>query len=294
MKNTCTRAFNKIVITWLLVLAAVSSSALDAAALSGEDIRPEEIIAKHLASIGADETRRSVKTRIIQGTVNVTFRAPALAQAAGRVVMASAGNKHLIGMAFDNTGYPQEKFAFDGDDMTAGFIRPGLRSNLSEFLLTHKAIMRQGLLGGVLSEAWPLFDLTEKKPKLEYGGTKKIGDRTAHELKYVPRGGSDVRISLFFDAETFQHLRSEYTRTISAQLGGSPELSAGQRESRYTLVEDFSDFKKAGGLILPHTYMIKLDLDTRGGTFQAQWEFKLSQFSYNQKIDPGSFNVGTE
>ncbi|MGH9944248.1 MAG: hypothetical protein ACRD9R_18025 [Pyrinomonadaceae bacterium] len=292
MTNNCTRASNRAVIASLLVLAVVCSQA--AAALPEEKLRPEDVIAKHLEAVGAEATRQTVKTRIIQGAVNVTFRSPAIGQAAGRVVMASEGNKHLVGMAFDNTGYPQERFAFDGNDMTAGYIRPGLRSNLSEFLLTHTAIMKQGLLGGVLSEAWPLFHLTEKRPKLEYGGTKKIGDKPAHELRYTPRGGSDVRISLFFDAETFQHLRTEYVRIISAQLGGNPELSARQRESRYSMVEDFSDFKKESGLTMPRTYMLKLELDTRGGTFQAQWEFKLSQFSYNQKLDPGSFNVGTE
>lgn len=291
MNNKRTRALAGAAITLLLVSAAVFSNA---PAGAQEKLKPEEIVARHLAAVGADETRASIKTRVIQGTANVTFRAPSIGQASGRVVMASEGSKHMVGMAFDNTGYPQERLGYDGNDATAGYIRPGQRSNLGEFLLTHKPIMRQGLLGGVLSEAWPLYDLEEKKPKLEGGGTKKIGDRTAYEVRYSPKGGSDARITLFFDAETFHHLRTEYSRTIAAQMTNNPEQSAAQRETRYKMTEDFSDFKKEGGLTLPHTYTIKVEFDTRGGAFQALWEFKLSQFAYNQPIDASSFNMGTE
>ena len=278
----------------LLLLAAGWSHAPASPARAAEKMKPEEVIAKHLESVGAEETRKSVKSRIVQGTANVTFRAPSLGQVAGRVVMASEGDKHLVAMAFDTAGYSQEKIGFDGDKATVGFITPGKRSSLGDFLQTHKNIISQGLLGGVLSQAWPLFDPAGMKAKLEYAGTKKIGDTLTHELKYSPRGGSDVRISLFFDAETFRHVRTEYTRTIEGQMSANPEAPR-QGESRYKMVEEFSDFKKEGGLTLPHTYAIKLDFDARGArSFRGEWQFALSQFAYNQPIDPGSFNMGTE
>ena len=295
MRNDCKRAPLAAASALLLLLTAGWSHAPASPARAAEKMKPEEVIAKHLESVGSEETRKSIKSRIVQGTANVIFRAPTIGQAAGRVVMASDGAKHMVAMAFDGQGYQQEKIGFDGEKATVGYIKPGQRSPFGDFLLTHKNIISQGLLGGVLSQAWPLFDAAGMKAKLEYAGTKKFGDTLTHELKYSPRGGSDVRISLFFDAETFRHVRTEYTRTITAQMGGSVDGSASQRESRYKLVEEFSDFKKEGGLTLPHTYVIKLDLDARGGTsFRGEWQFALAQFAYNQPLDPGSFNMGTE
>jgi len=78
-------------------------------------------------------------------------------------------------------------------------------------------------------------------------------------------------------------------------MGANPDASGGQRESRYKMVEEFSNFSKEGGLTLPHAYLIRFDLDAPGGTsFRAEWKFGLAQFAYNQPIDPGTFVVGTD
>jgi hypothetical protein len=113
-----------------------------------------------------------------------------------------------------------------------------------------------------------------------------------YQLKCYP-SGSDLKITLSFDAETFHHVRTEYERSVIAQMGGTPETSANQSETRYKLVEDFSDFKKEGGLTLPHAYKIQLEITTGSrGAVKAQWEMTLSQFQFNQRIEPGSFDVG--
>lgn len=256
-----------------------------------EKLKPEEVVAKHLESLGAAETRASIKNLIAAGNVVASFRAPSTGQMNGRIVIASEAEKNMVGMGFESTNYSQERFAFDGSEVTAGFARPGVRGYLADFLLTHKDILKQGLLGGVLSKSWPLLGLADKKVKLEYGGTKKIGDRQAHALKYYPRGGSDLQITLYFDTETFNHVRTEYSRVITAQMGNTIDTSARQRQTRYKMTEDFSDFKKEGGLNLPHTYTIGLEMDTRGGTFVADWKATLRQFTFNQPIETGSFNM---
>ncbi len=58
------------------------------------------------------------------------------------------------------------------------------------------------------------------------------------------------------------------------------------------MVEEFSDFKDEAGLTLPHTYKIKLLVDSKGGTFLADWEITLTQFTFNERIDPNSFTIG--
>ena len=60
---------------------------------------------------------------------------------------------------------------------------------------------------------------------------------------------------------------------------------------RNKMVEEFSDFKVEGGLSLPHTYKITLSVDAQGGTFSADWMAQLTQFDFNQRIDPNSFSV---
>jgi len=107
----------------------------------------------------------------------------------------------------------------------------------------------------------------------------------------VPRGGSDVKITLLFDQDSFQHMRTEYERLIPAQMDTRSYTNVLTRESRYKMIEEFSDFKKEGELTLPHVYAIKLSVDTQSGTFLADWTIKLTQFTFNEKIDPASFNI---
>lgn len=255
-----------------------------------QKLKAEEVIAKHREAIAPAETLASVTSRVSTGTVVVTFREPGTGQVGGRAVLASDGPRNMLAMVFDNSSnYAQEKIGFDGNDVSGSYIRPGVRSTLGDFLLTHKAVVKQGLIGGVLSQAWPFFD-SSRKIKVETGGMKKVGERQAYQLKFYP-SGSDMRVTLFIDAETFQHLRTEYTRTVVAQMGSTPETSAQQSETRYKLVEDFSDFRKEGGLTLPHGYKILLEITGRSGTFRADWDLAIAQIQFNQKIDPASFDV---
>jgi hypothetical protein len=278
--------------TLYLVLIFAVAVGFSPTASSEQKMKAEDVVAKHLESVGTPEARAAIKNRIAVGTVVASFRTPSVGQVPGRIVMASEGEKHLVGMMFDNIpNYPQEKLGYDGKNVTVSYVRPGARSSLGDFLQMHKSIIKQGLVGGALSQAWPLFDLAKSKPKLESSGTKKVGERQAHVLKYLPRGASDLEVTLFFDAETFQHLRTEYKRTVAAQMGATVDQSARQRESRYRMVEDFSDFRKESALTLPHKYKILLEMTLPGGSYKAEWEATLSEFGFNQEIDPKSFDV---
>jgi hypothetical protein len=275
-----------------LLVAAAAAAAPAPRGRAADKLKPEEVVAKHLESIGAPETRASVTSRTVTGTVVANFRSPSVGQVPGRAVLFSKGAMHAIGMVFDGVAnYPQDKVGFDGEDVSTSFLLPGRRSTLGEFLMTNKSVVKQGLLGGALSQAWPLLDVESKKPKLEYAGLKKVGERPAHALRYLPRGGSDLNVVLYFDAETFRHLRTEYTRTLAAQMGTNPDNSARQQESRYRMVEDFSDFRKEGGLTLPHQYKLALEITLPGGSYRQDWEFALADFAYNQPIDPKSFDL---
>lgn len=285
-----------------IIALAICGTLIRFPATATDKMKPEDIVAKHLAAIGPDETRAAIHNRIAAGTVVATFTAPGTAKFNGQCIMASEGSKNMIAMGFETAGAFQEKVAFDGSKITVGSPRPGNHGYWGDFLLTHDNIVKLGLVGGVLSDSWPLLNLSDKKPKLEYKGTRKIDGKTLHEIEYIPRGTSDLTIALYFDAETFQHVRSEYTRVISAGLGGSTTLATGrvapaadasgqQRPTRYKMVEEFSDFKKEGGLMLPHSYKLGLELDTRAGTMVADWDLKLTDFAFNQPFPAGIFSA---
>ena len=252
-------------------------------------MKAEEIVARHLESIGPAKARSSA--RIISGTAQVILRTPPPGQAIGKAVLASDGLKYLVGMSFPSPVYPREELGFNGNSFVAAFVTPGVRSVLGNFLMTHDLIFKQGLMGGALSTSWPLLDLAGRGAQLEYVGDRKVYDQTLHELRYLPRGGSDLKIKLLFEPETFRHVQTEYERVIPAPTGTREYGNVQERETRYHMIEEFSLFKKEGDLTLAHIIKIKLSVDSQNGTFLAEWVIKLTQFEFNQKIDPKSFSI---
>jgi hypothetical protein len=256
-------------------------------ARAGQKLQPAEVIAKHLESIGPADARAKANGLTIKGRCLLNVRLGGNGQVDGPVVMASEGNVHLINMTFDSSVYPSESVKYDGKKLTASQFRPGFRTSLAQFFIDNDVIFKEGLFGGVLSTSWPLLNLQDKNPRLEYGGLKKVDGRQMHVLKYSPRKGADLRITLFFDAETFQHARTEYERTIYttdqqriAPSSGMPTV-ANPRSSnaRINAVEEFSDFKSENGLSLPHTYKFELSIQSEIRPALLDWTFSLTDFA---------------
>ena len=261
-----------------------------AAPIPPDKMKPEEVVAKHLAAIGPADALASVKSVIVIGNARAATRLDAVKGLTGPAQLASEGDKVLIAMLFNSTAYPYEKASYNGQNLTLSLLPDGKRSILGNFLKTNDAVFKQGLFGGVLSSAWPLLNVTAKNLKLSYSGTKKINDRQVHELKFDPRKSGGMQISLFFDAETFQHVRTEYQYVIAARMGARPEDSISQLESRYKLTEDFSDFKPEGKLTLPHMYKIRCTIEERNNTQMLEWVLTLAQFAFNEPIDANVFS----
>lgn len=283
-----------------LLLSLISCSFLlsslnGASVRADEKMKPEEIVAKHLDSIGSEADRASVKTRVILGVSKYVRHGPGGGATEGRAVLASENEKYMFGMKFGVPGYDVESVGFDGKGLTVGYVSPGVRSALESFFRTHESTFKYGLLSGTLSSSWQLLNMNEEKVRLKYSGTKKIEGTNVHQLKFQPRKGSDLEISLFFDADTFRHVRTEYTRVVSANIGtGGVDTSTSQRESRYKLVEAFGDFRKEANLTLPHDYRIKLEITGGNGPeIVDEWTLTLKDFVFNQAIDPKDFVVDT-
>lgn len=269
---------------------------------TSQKLTAADVVAKHAASIGSAEARARAKGTRIKGTVELIVKAGGAGTSAGNVVMASHGSQNMVNLIFA-AGEPSTSFRFDGSKTTVTQFRPGRHTPLEHFFAENEEIVGEGLVGGVLSESWPLLNLQEKNPKLDYAGTKKIDNRQVHAIKYRPRKGSELNITLFFDAETFQHVRTEYEKTVystaQTRIPGAPGRlpSAGEARGapqRLTVFEAFSDFKTEGGLNLPHVYKFELSVQSNIRPLLLNWTINLTEFTFNAPVDPSEFIVGNE
>lgn len=255
----------------------------------GQKLKAEEILAKHLDSIGTAEKRSSVKSILAVGDAQVTFITQKNQSAQGRIVLASSGEKNFWGLNLNAADYPAEKFSFDGKKAKVAFVRTGIRSILGNFVLSNDLLLEESLLGGTLSSSWALLNLPAKKAKISAEGKKKIDGRETYAVNYLAKG--DIDITLYFDAENFRHIRTEYKRISSAGIGRTPEQSSRFSESRIKVVEDFSDFKDENGLTLPHKYQVLYSITGQNGTTEIGWQFVLTQFSFNQNLADSTFDA---
>jgi hypothetical protein len=196
----------------------------------------------------------------------------------------------LIGFIFGQDA-SNEKLAFNGQKLTLGELRPGLRSPFSDFVLKNDVLFREGLLGGTLSTAWPFFDANERKGKLRSLGTKNLKDRKAYVLGYEPRNSGNLDIKLYFDTETFQHLRTDYQQEFVAPTVTNPDKAARQKGTRFKITEEFSDFRREASVTLPHTYKIQFTIETENHPLLQDWVVTLSQFLFNKTLDAKQFDL---
>ncbi|HEX7295642.1 MAG TPA: hypothetical protein VF251_07830 [Pyrinomonadaceae bacterium] len=274
-------------VTLILVSVSVPLASGD------KKMSPTDVISKHLESIGPAEQRARATTMKVSGTCTLVVKEGGAGQAEGQAVMASKGDMNMIQMTF-TTGDPAVWVKFDGTNAAVSQFRPGRRTSLENFLAAYNVIFREGLLGGTLSKAWPFLHMESRNPKLEYAGLKKIDGKEVHALRYVPRQGSDLKIMLYFMANTFEHVRTEYEQTIypsdqqrisggggRAPTGGQPRSSP----TRINATEDFSNFKIQDGLNLPHGYKFQLSIQSEVRPALINWVFDLTQFSFNEPVD---------
>ncbi len=258
-----------------------------------QKMKAEDIIEKYLDSIGTKEKRAEVRNQIIIGTAgykivhSATF---ASGNGQGNAVFLSEGNKLYFGMKFLSSGYTLDEVVYDGESVETGYIKPGQRSALGYYILNNRDIIKENLFGGSLFTGWRLFDLQARPSKMESGGTKKIDGRETYVVNYSIKGISPLSIKLYFDAKTFEHIRTEYRRVFPAPFTREQTANPFQVETIHLLTENFSDYKKENGLNLPHAYQINLLMSGKA-TDEIEWKFKLSEFNFNQKVDSASFQI---
>src|SRR5262245_47232811 len=279
------------------------------ASAQNKKLTAEELIARHLGSVGTAEARSKASTRVASGETKFIARVGGSANVDGQAMMVSSGPKLRFGLKLPLNDYPGEDMAFDGAQAATGLLPQGRRSQLSAFFSSKTLPLKEGLIGGTLSTAWPLLRLDQTQPKLDYRGLKKVDGRQLHEVSYRPRKGSDdLKVSIFFDPETFRHVRTRYSFEVGATIG-TRENPNQNTESYYSLTEDFDDFRVVDGLTLPHKYRLQLSVQGTSGAAVASapptaqrppnnpasvlhdWTFTVKQIQHNMKVDDPIFVI---
>ena len=305
---------------WLPFVVMVCSL-LQSTTTYANDVKLEDIINGHLDSIAKPDVRSKAQSRVVEGTAQFRVLTGGAGAQDGKAVFVSEGRKVQLNLKFVTSNYHGERFITDGNKVTVATATDNQsRSSLGELVHVQDAMMREGLLGGELTTAWPLLDVEGRKAKLTYEGLKNIDGKSLYDVRYKPKKGGDVEVHIYFDSD-FHHVMTVYTMQFEARLvaGGQlsnlaiPELgSAGsqaagsngvqgtvgsdaaqasaQSQTRYRIEERFSDFQTVDGVTLPSHYVLHYTQEPQSGkTTVLNWEVATTRVLENVTLDPKNF-----
>lgn len=257
-----------------------------------QKMKPAELIARHLQSIGTAEARSALRNRVLDAKADVIFRlGPSKGHLGGTGSVISQAPMIRFAMTFGREDYPGEQLVFDGRKVSEALLRPHVRSDLTKIVHEYDFLLKEGLLGGTMSMAWCLFDAGERQAKLDYRGLKKIEGKQFHELKIQPKNSGNWNVFFYFEPETFRHVRSLYELKVQPFLAGNIDESARNPDSYWRLREEFGDFRTIDGLSLPHSYKLVLTYDSQNRPFITEWDFTTTQIRHNQELDSATFTI---
>jgi len=307
-----------------VLIVAMLCFAFQSDALYGQnkELTAAQLVAKHLSALGKSEALAKAKTRGVFGDAAVQFiQGGGGSLLDGQFALGSEGQNLGMQMKFSDVKYPGEYFAYNGKDTTVGYISPGQKSPIADFIFRYNGMMKEGLLGGTLSVAWPLLHLEGRQVELECK-QDKIDDHSYYVLEYGARKslGGDLKVKLFFDPETFRHVRTEYRVRIKNDSSALPSVSSSatvsstsglgtsdtnrrrpddlqpkstihsdQADSIYLMVEKFSNFAAVDGVVLPKDYSIEYSAQGSGNAFIARWAVMVKFWKPNMPIVPEFF-----
>ncbi|MFL6468251.1 MAG: hypothetical protein ACJ72Z_09875 [Pyrinomonadaceae bacterium] len=255
-----------------------------------DDPTVAEILKRHSESVGSEQARKDATNRVAIGVSEFVINLPA-SRSTGKVLFASDSNNSMLISSFDLLEYPFEKIGFFRGKVDVPFITPGTRSPIGSYLLLNDNLLSERLFGGVITNGWRMFD-PSTMDRLKFGGRKKVNGKDAFVLKFTPKiaTSSDSSIDIFFDAKTFQNIRTEYRQTIPDKNAYLTTFIGNQTgENINTLTEEFDDFRSAEGLTLPYKYTIKLVVNNRATTKDFRWIFKFDEYRIGQNFGEDFF-----
>jgi len=264
----------------LLLLLLLLLAPVTAIVSQGErKLTADEIINKHLTAVGGREALAKFKTRVAVGTVRKE------SEPEGRMaVMSEMPNKLSVFYGFRDFDL---RMVYDGNN---AFIRPAMPRQVANLKDKYQEMLASGLMFNSMS----LYNLiaagTPGDLKFEAKGMKKVGGRQAYVVQLKPPKGSAVK--LYFDAENFMWLRTEYgSASVSKELGGftNEVVNQGGSETTVDFYIETSDFRDVDGIKLPFKFEQVMTAPILRQKAVGTIVGTIREYIHNSDIDPKMF-----
>lgn len=259
--------------------------------IAQDKMKPEELIAKHLDSIGTAEVRAAVKTRTVNGKFVMHPIVGGTGDSMGDAGVLTSGQRMKLLLRSSSERYAGEKVWFDGKRPGVDMANVGTRTYLGDFLYHNDCILRDGLFSGAVGTSWALEDVKARGAKLVYDGLKVVDGKSLLQLTYIPKkSASELEIRLFFDPETYRHVMTQYKievvpyMSVRASRNDRQASTQNSSKTRYNIVERFSEFQTADGITLPTKWQIDYSVDPVD-PIQMRWTVDWTRISNNPNID---------
>lgn len=259
-------------------------------ALTEDKTTVEEILKKHLDSIGTSDARAAARVRAASGKFTMDVIQGGVGGAVGDAGVISAGKMVKVIMKTDSSRYAGEKFWYDGKHAVVPVSDVASRTYLADFMYRNEPILRDGLFSGTISTSWALLDLKARGAKMIYKGLKTVDGQSLYEVAYVPKKSpSELEILLYFDPQTFRHVMTRYKFEVTGYLnvtGGIDRQARTQNTTNtiYRLEEKFSDFRTVEGVTLPATWDIRYSVEPVRAIVM-HWKVDLARVTPNPNFD---------
>jgi hypothetical protein len=290
-----------------------------------QKLTAEQVLQRHTDSVGSSATLANAKSRVVEGTAFYRILTNGTGEFPGKAVMASSDNKFHTLLKTDAQGYHGERFISDGDGKTsvATTYANFTRSHFGDFLQRENVPLQDGLLGGVLTTAWPLIAANFPKETFQYEGLKKVDGVELHVVGYKPKRKTGLKITLFFEPQTFRHVLTTYVEQEDAGLARGaidPNLTPAQgkgasgiangmaqtanslsgpdvrtarlRPTTWMIEERFGNFTTLDGLTLPFHYDLRYQEQLQNNiTNTIDWEVRVTGVHNNIPVDAKNFEI---
>jgi hypothetical protein len=238
-----------------------------------------DIINKHLVAVGGKEALAKLKSRVAIGTVRKENE-PEVKMA----IVSESPNRVSALYIFERFDF---QLTYDGKK---SFVRgPVFPRDFSPIQDKYNEMLSSGVMFNSISLYNLLLDGESNGAKFEAKGTKKIKDRLAYVVE-VKKGKATAR--LYFDAENFMWVRTEYGRanvSKSIQPFTNDVVSHADDEMTVDFYFDTSDFREVDGVKLPFKFEQVITYPILRQKRAGSMVGTIVEYQHNVPIDPKMF-----